>query len=232
MTAHHAACPCCRPGLDRRRLFVAGGAGLAALSFAGRLWAAPPPTTLSPDEALAALMAGNARFMAGTLDSFQQDLAALRKGTEKGQAPFAAVLACADSRVPVELVFDQSIGGLFVVRVAGNVATAEVIASLEYAAAVLGVRAMMVVGHEGCGAVKATIEGHDEPGQITTLYRPIRPAVEKAGPDLTAVIKANAAIQADLLATASPLLAGQIRASKLKIVPAYYDFGTGKVSVL
>jgi carbonic anhydrase len=148
------------------------------------------------------------------------------------QELFAAVLSCADSRVPVEFVFDQSIGHVFVARIAGNVCTPEIIASLEYGAAVLGTAAIVVLGHSGCGAVKATIEAKSVPGQISALYAPIRPAVERAGTDLEAAIRANAQIQAELLRTASPVVAGLVRQGKLTVVAAYYDLGTGKVSLL
>jgi carbonic anhydrase len=171
------------------------------------------------------------------MNSFAEDLAILKRNTVEKQEPFATVLACADSRVPVELIFDQSIGQLFVARVAGNVATPEIIASLEYGAAVLGTRVILVLGHANCGAVKAAIDGKPVPGQISTLYASIRPAVDAAGgdgdtPDLTTTIKANASIQAHLLATASPVLAGLIKEKKLKIVPAFYNLADGKVGLL
>lgn len=189
-------------------------------------------TTLTPDAALQALSEGNRRFVDRQLRSFDEDLAILRSKTEDGQEPFAAILSCADSRVPVELIFDQSIGQLFVTRVAGNVATPEIVASLEYGAAVLGTRVIMVLGHTRCGAVSAAIAGYEVPGQISALYAPLRPAVDQAGPDAEATTKANAVIQAKLLAQASPVLAGQIKAGKLKIVGAYYDVVSGRVEVL
>jgi carbonic anhydrase len=106
------------------------------------------------------------------------------------------VLSCADSRVPVELIFDQSIGQGFVTRVAGNIATTATIASLEYGVAVLGTKAIIVLGHADCGAVKATIEAKAEPAQISALYPYIRPAVNQAGANLEGAVKANASIQA------------------------------------
>ena len=199
------------------------------------LLAAPPAraqTVLAPEAALDRLMAGNARFVSGRLASFGADLDILKQQTVAKQEPFAAVLSCADSRVPVELVFDQSIGHVFVARIAGNVCTPEIIASLEYGAAVLGTAAIVVLGHSGCGAVKATIEAKSVPGQISALYAPLRPAVERAGVDLEAAIRANAQIQADLLRTASPVIAELVRRGKMKVVAAYYDLGSGKVSLL
>jgi carbonic anhydrase len=189
-------------------------------------------SALSPDAALEQLVAGNARFVAKQLTSFAEDLAILKQDTVAKQEPFAAVLSCADSRVPVELLFDQTIGHVFVSRVAGNICTTEIIASLEYGAAVLGTAAVVVLGHGGCGAVKATIEAKAVPGQISALYAPIRPAVERAGPDLEAVIKANAQIQAGLLRTASPVIGNLIAQGRIKVVAAYYDLGSGQVSLL
>jgi len=130
------------------------------------------------------------------------------------------------------LIFDQSIGHLFVTRVAGNIATSAIIASLEYGAAVLGTRAIVVLGHANCGAVKASIEAKAVPGQISALYPYIRPAVDQAGSDLEAAIKANARIQAALLRQSSPVLAEEIKQHRLKIVAAYYDLASGSVSLL
>lgn len=189
-------------------------------------------TSMTPDAALRALSDGNARYVARHLQSFAEDLSVLRDRTETKQEPFAAILSCADSRVPVEVIFDQSIGHLFVTRVAGNVATPEIIASLEYGAAVLGTPLIMVLGHAHCGAVKAAIGGNEVPGQISTLYAPLRQAVDLAGPDLERTIKANALIQAKLLGSASPALSGMIRTGKLKIVAGFYDLASGKVEVL
>src|SRR5579863_2278476 len=120
----------------------------------------------TPERALSLLVEGNQRFVAQNLISFKEDLDILKAHSEEHQEPFAAVLSCADSRVPIELVFDQSIGHLFVVRVAGNVATPDITASLEYGVAVLGTKVIMVLGHGNCGAVKATIQGKNAPGQI------------------------------------------------------------------
>jgi carbonic anhydrase len=178
------------------------------------------------------LLEGNRRLVEGPLTSLSEDLAILKQRTAEKQEPFAAVLACSDSRVPVELIFDQSIGHIFVGRVAGNVATTDVIASVEYGAAVLGLPLILVLGHANCGAVKAAIDGKEVPGQISALYLPLRPAVEQAGSDLTEAIKANARIQARLLSTASPVIAGLVKSNKLKVLAAYYDISNGKVSML
>ncbi|MEJ1975421.1 MAG: carbonic anhydrase [Acetobacteraceae bacterium] len=228
--APHPACQCCS-GLSRRRLV---GTGLAATAA---LWAVRPrrsraQSTLSPDAALAQLAAGNQRFIGQKLQSLDEDLAVLKQNTAEKQEPFAAVLSCADSRVPVELVFDQSIGRLFVARVAGNVATNDIIASLEYGAAVLGTKVILVLGHSNCGAVKAAIAGKPAPGQISGLYPYLRAAVTQAGPDPDATGQANARIQAQLLATASPVLADLIAGNALKVAAGFYDIATGKVAML
>jgi carbonic anhydrase len=221
-----------RRGLLRSGTALTAGllAGLGSgIALPAAAWA---QTQMTPDAALQAMMDGNKRFTQAQMTSFNDDLKLLKEHTAEGQAPFAAILSCADSRVPVELVFDQTIGHLFVVRVAGNIATPDLIASLEYGAAVLGTKAIMVLGHANCGAVDATIKAKAVPGQISVLYRSIRPAVDQAGPNLDAAIKANAKIQAGLLRTASPVLAEQIKANQLKIVAAYYDLATGAVTLL
>lgn len=226
-------CLACAPPSLGRRTFLAIGAGAG---FAGAAGLVPRParaqTTLSPDAALDQLMAGNRRYVAGDMASYKEDLALQKSRTVEKQEPFAAVLSCADSRVPVEIVFDQSIGRLFVTRVAGNVATTEIIASLEYGAAVLGTRVVLVLGHQGCGAIKAAVGGKAVPGQISALYARMQPAVEQGRHDYEATARVNATIQADLLRTASPLLGELINEGRLKIAAGYYSLETGTVSLL
>jgi carbonic anhydrase len=189
-------------------------------------------TTLSPDVALQELMDGNKRFTAERPTAYEHDLAILRQHTIEKQEPFAAVLSCADSRVPVELVFDQTIGHIFVTRIAGNIATSEIIASLEYGAGVLGAKVILVMGHGGCGAIKATIQAKEVPGQISALYPHIQPAVDQTGSNLEPAIKANAKIQATLLRQASTVISGLVKENKLKVAAAYYDISTGIVTLL
>jgi carbonic anhydrase len=186
----------------------------------------------SPEHALSLLVEGNQRFVAQNLVSFKEDLDILKAHSEEHQEPFAAVLSCADSRVPVELVFDQSIGHVFVVRVAGNVATPDTIASLEYGAAVLGVKVILALGHTNCGAVKATIAGKAVPGQISTLYQYIHPALAGSKGDLTTASRQNAKLQASVLSETSPVLAELVKARKLAIRAAMYDVGNGKVTMI
>ncbi len=222
---------------SRRRFLQMGVTGtVVGLLRGGRELAFPPEaraqSPLSPDAALTELMDGNKRFTTGRLTAHEHDLAILKQNTIEKQEPFAAVLSCADSRVPVELVFDQSIGHLFVTRVAGNVVTPEIIASLEYGVAVLGAKVILVMGHTNCGAVKATIQGKEVPGQISALYPHIQPAVDQAGPNLETATKANAKIQAALLREASPVISGLTKENKLQVVAAHYDIGTGGVTLL
>jgi carbonic anhydrase len=224
--------------LTRRKFLGTALAGTAA-TLAGAasmsLFSTAPAfaqSNLTPDDALKELLDGNQRYIAGRFTSFDEDKQILRDRTVEKQQPFAALLSCADSRVPIEIIFDQSIGELFVTRVAGNIATPEIIASLEYGAAVLGTKVIMVLGHSGCGAVKAAIQGKDVPGQISALFPHLQPAIDQAGSDLAAATKANAAIQAGLLQKASPVLSPMVKEGKLKIVGGYYDLGTGKVTLV
>jgi carbonic anhydrase len=189
----------------------------------------------SPDAALDELIAGNRRFTNGRTLSHRRDLMILQQMMEK-QEPFAAILSCADSRVPVEVVFDQTIGQLFVTRVAGNMVTQEILASLEYAAAILGTHTILVMGHSRCGAVTAAIQaatpGSSVPGQISALFPPLEPAVKQAGPDIEATVRANARMQAAQLQKSSPLLASLVQEGKLKIAAGYFDLATGTVTLL
>jgi carbonic anhydrase len=188
-------------------------------------------SNLSPEAASQELLAGNQRFAANQLTSIQHDLLVLKERTAEKQEPFAAVLACADSRVPIELVFDQTIGHIFVTRVAGNVVTPEIIASLEYGVAVLGVEVVLVLGHSNCGAVKAALKADPVPGQISTLYPHLRRAVEQSGGDFNQAIKANTNIQAELLRTSSTVIRDALKAGKVKVEAGVYDLASGKVTL-
>jgi carbonic anhydrase len=226
----------CGKPARRRFLQLAAGGLMTWIARTGSELSFPQPvfaqSALSPDLALGELIAGNKRFISGGLTAHDHDLAILKQNTIEKQEPFAAVLSCADSRVPVELIFDQSIGHIFVARVAGNVITPEIIASLEYGAWVLGTKVILVMGHANCGAVKATIQGKDVPGQISALYPHIQPAVDQAGDNLEAATKANARIQAALLGESSTVIKGLVREGKLKLAAAYYDIATGSVMLL
>jgi carbonic anhydrase len=224
-------------GWSRRRFVATSMIGAAGVLTAGAVdlatsVSARAQSALSPDSALQELLDGNLRFTERKLRSFDEDFKMLKEKTAEKQEPFAAVLSCADSRVPVELLFDQSIGHVFVARVAGNIASSDIIASLEYGVAVLGTKAIMVLGHGNCGAVKATIDAKAVPGQISALYRYIRPAVDQAGPNLEAAIKANARIQAGLLRDASPVIAEAVKTGRVKVVAGFYELESGKVSLI
>jgi carbonic anhydrase len=227
-----------REGVSRRsflRTTVAATAvgGLAELGSGFAMpRAALAQSTLSPDDALKELMDGNQRYVEGRSTAHEHDLKLLHEKAAEGQEPFAAVLSCADARVPIELVFDQTIGHLFVCRVAGNVTSPEVTASLEYGAAVLGTKVIMVLAHGSCGAVSATIRGYPVPGQISVLYSQIRPAIDQSGTDVDTAAKANARFHARLLREASPVIAGLTKENKIKVVAGFYDIASGKVALL
>jgi len=215
-----------------RRQFVTA---LAAAGMAGTTMAtggdAMAQTPLGADEAIHEMMAGNERFVTGKMTSFTHDLAILKEGTVEKQEPFAAVLSCADSRVPVELVFDQSIGHLFVARVAGNMMTPEMIGTLEYGVAVLGLKAILVLGHTKCGAVSAAMKGQEVPGQISVLYQHMMPAIKDIH-DVSAAVKANAVFHARLLGESSTVIAKAMKDNGVKVVAGYYDLATGRVKLL
>ena len=228
------------PTLSRRRFLGAAGGGIA-FGAAGGLAAlnasvmpqAFAQTVITPDEALAEVMAGNARFVAGDIIAHKQDMKILKANAAEGQQPIVGVLSCADSRVPVEMVFDEYIGRVFVTRVAGNVATPEIIASLEFGVAVLGIKALMVIAHTNCGAVKAAIANDEVPGQISALFPPLRAAIfSSPQPDVLAVTKQNAILQAAKLRLSSTVIAKAVDAGNLKVVPAIYDVATGRVELL
>jgi carbonic anhydrase len=226
-----------RVGVDRRQFLqraIKGAVfGVAAQSGTWLASAHSPyaQANLTPEAALQELVAGNQRFATNRLTSIEHDLNILKERTVDRQEPFAAVLACADSRVPVELVFDQSIGQVFVTRVAGNIVTPEIIASLEYAVAVLRIRALLVLGHTSCGAVKAAMKTDSVPGQISSLYPHLRPAVEQSAGNLDKAIETNARLQAELLRTSSTVIRDATKAGTVKVAAGVYDLATGKVTL-
>lgn len=226
-----------RSAVGRRQILqkIASGVIVGVAAQLGSGLIAPPrsqaQSRLTPDDAVQELLAGNQRTVANQLTSLEQDLVVLREHTVDKQEPFAGILACADSRVPVELVFDQTIGQLFVTRVAGNMVTPEVIAGLEYGVAVLGIKALLVLGHSGCGAVKAAMKTTAVPGQISALYQHLQPAVARSGGNIDLAIEANAQVQADLLRRSSPVIREAIKTGQLRVEAAVYDLATGKVSM-
>jgi carbonic anhydrase len=230
---------CLSMGMSRRRALGAGLGALAVAPFMGAARAQPARAADTPDTALKLLIDGNARYAANQPN--QRDFSATRAARVQGQAPFAAILGCADSRVAPELAFDQMPGDLFVVRVAGNFMTPDGLASLEYGAAVLGTRVIMVLGHSSCGAVNATIgalqKGNDLPGHIADLVRAMKPGIEpvlkQPGDDLAQrAVVANVKYTVQSLTAAKPILADMVAGGKLRIVGAVYDLATGKVALV
>ncbi|HAJ62192.1 MAG TPA: carbonic anhydrase [Cyanobacteria bacterium UBA8543] len=240
-------------GFVGRRNFMkflgVGGVGIAASTAGGSfLWDAqqavaqqPASTTqqkpqpVNPNAAMKRLMDGNNRFVTGKGENPNQSRLRLQE-TAVAQYPFASVLGCADSRVPAEIVFDQGLGDLFVVRVAGNVASQTAIGSLEFSTAVLGSQLIIVLGHSRCGAVSAAIAGEPLPGRIGVFVEEIKPAVErvrfKTGNIEENSVTANVQYQATQLAESSTILAKLIRDGKLKIVGGRYDLATGQVTIV
>ncbi len=190
---------------------------------------------MNGDEALEALMAGNERYVSGTPQHPRQS-ADRRAEVAGGQHPFAVVITCADSRVPPEILFDQGIGDLFIVRVAGNIADDAVIGSVEYAVDHLGVPLVVVLGHTHCGAVHATIVGSDATGRIARIVERIVPAVERArglpGELADNAMRENIAIVVDELRRSEPILGRLVAEGRLEIIGAVYDIENGGVDIL
>ena len=194
--------------------------------------------------ALKKLIDGNRRFSTHHMKHPDETIARRISLARKGQHPFAIVLSCSDSRIPPEIVFDEGLGDLFVVRVAGNIADDAVIASIEYAAEHLGASLLIVLGHENCGAVNAAINNLKE-GHLTTLVEAIHPAVEKVRSSQSAsesngekshfseqVSQANVEAVVAKLSTSEPVLAQLVQEKRLVVVGGYYHLSSGKVSLL
>lgn len=220
--------------------------GTAALGFAVAGWAlakeikAPPKpqNVVSPDEALALLKAGNARYVAGV--ARRHDFKSEREPLTLGQNPYAAILSCADSRIAPEYAFDAARGDLFVCCVAGNFATDENVASFEYAVAILNTPLIMVLGHDACGAVDATIKSlkNNEtlPGHLPSLVAAIAPAVKasegKAGDPLANAIRENVILTVQKLKSATPIIKAAVDQGKVRIVGATYRLADGHVELV
>ncbi len=192
------------------------------------------------DEALARLMAGNGRFLRGEARMSGLPLESLPE-LARGQKPFATILGCSDSRVPPEWVFDAGLGQLFVIRVAGNVLSAEVAGSLQYAGAHLGTPLFMVLGHEGCGAVAAALATRDEGtrhlSRIQLLVDGIVPGLPPDDPSLPPEGRLSRAVEANVRWTVRQILntpegQARLREGRVKIVGAVYEIGTGRVRLL
>lgn len=191
--------------------------------------------SITADQALEKLMIGNRRYVAmRPLHPRQNQIQ--RQVLLEGQNPFAAILSCSDSRVPSELIFDQGLGDLFIVRTAGHVIDELTIGSLEFAVHVLRVPLVMVMGHAQCGAVVAAISGQSLPGHIGPIAASLQPAIEmtqdEPGDRLVNAIHANSIYTADRLTQESAILRDAIDKGELKIVPTYFDLKTSSVLVL
>ena len=195
--------------------------------------AAPGHASVGAAEALQRLLDGNQRYVAGRAIRPNQTTAR-RATVAGGQHPFAAILGCSDSRVPPEIVFDQGLGDLFVVRLAGNVADPVALDSLDYAVTHLGARLILVLGHERCGAVTAAVEGYGERGDVGPMLAELRPAVAASkdlpGNPVANAIRANVELTVENLRTSKPLSA-MVASGELKIVGGIYHLATGKVEM-
>lgn len=198
----------------------------------------PAGPGISADEALARLLDGNRRFLKGEA-AHPNAGAGRRAELAAGQAPFAAVLTCSDSRVPPELLFDQGLGDIFTVRVAGNIAGSSEQGSIEYAAEHLATPVIMVLGHTSCGAVKATAAGGHVEGHLASVVKGIEPAVKAVkargarGPELAAeAVEENVRLNALALLRKNPVVRKLAADGKVKVVPAVYDISTGEVRLL
>lgn len=231
---------------DRRQLLLRSAGALAAGALAlGGLQARAeaanvPPTSLTPDEALAKLKDGNARFVASP-ELCAIDLTKRREEVAKGQAPWATVLACADSRVPPELIFGGlNLGELFVCRNAGNTADTDVLGTIEYGGEHLGSPLVVVIGHSSCGAVQAACEvaktGAELPGHIGLMVEAILPAAKavmgKDGDFVANTVRENARRVAEKIGTESEIIKHLVHEGKVKIVHAVYDLDSGRVEFL
>jgi carbonic anhydrase len=226
---------------SRRGLILGATATLLFGNAAGAKEKKPPPkpqNVLSPDASLERLLKGNARYVEGV--SLRHDFKHEREALAGGQNPFAAILSCADSRIAPEYAFDSGRGDLFVCRVAGNFASEESVASLEYAVAVLGVPLILVLGHDACGAVDATIKSLRDnttlPGHMPSLVAGIAPSVKavlpQGGDTLGKAIRQNVLDNLAKLSSATPILSAAVEQHKLKVVGGIYRLTDGRVDMV
>ena len=231
-----------------KRLGFVVSLAVAAMTLAALALAAVEAGGVTADEALNKLLDGNKRFVESKMNTCGETTAGAREKLAKGQKPYAIILSCSDSRVPPEIIFDKSLGEIFVVRVAGNVPDQVVLGSIEYAAEHLGSPLVMVLGHERCGAVTAAVEAKGKPeGNIGAIVKAIAPAVRKAkqgckeckGCDMKdkaklveCAIDENVKMVAHNLTKQSPIIRELVKEHKVKIVAAKYDLDDGKVTVM
>jgi len=233
-----------RPETSRRRFLQFAGGIAAGIAFAPAAFAKdakPPPkpqNQMTPAAALDRLMKGNVRYAEGA--SRRHDFKSEREALVGGQNPFASILSCADSRIAPEYAFDSSRGDLFVCRVAGNFANDDTVASLEYGAAVLNSPLILVLGHDSCGAVDATIKslrdnttlpGH-LPSLVNALTSSVKASADKPGDKLANAIRQNVIDVTAKLKSATPILSAAAAEGKIKIVGGIYRLDTGKVELV
>jgi carbonic anhydrase len=193
-----------------------------------------PNRDLTTDQALRKLLAGNYRFVCRRTNNPNQSIDRLNELSNE-QKPFATILGCSDSRAPLEVIFDQGLGDLFVIRVAGNVVTPSELASIEYGVSILQTKVLMVLGHSLCGAVQAALTGGHLIGHLNTLTDLIQPAIARSsrqpGNVFEAGVRENILLQTDRLRQSS-VIAQRLDEKQLKLVGGYFDFKTGDVSIL
>ncbi len=226
--------------ISRRNAILMAGAGTLVATIAPGLLKveaanAEEISNITPDAALKKLMDGNRRYI-DQKRTFPDQSRSRVLEVAKGQHPFATVLGCSDSRVAPEIIFDQGLGDLFDIRVAGNILDDAVIGSMEYAAAELGVPLLVILGHERCGAVKAALDGKPLPGKIGSLAAAIKPAVDatkgQPGDAWDNAVRAHVKMSVNQLKQSSPIIAEAIKAGKLKVVGGRYDLDTGTVEII
>jgi len=188
---------------------------------------------LDADQGLRLLKEGNERFLKGKPIRPNQDLERIKE-VSNAQFPFATIIGCSDSRVPNEIIFDQGVGDLFIIRTAGQVSSYASWGSIEFAEEILGTKLIVVLGHTQCGAVHAAVTLPEVPGHIVTLINAIKPAVERAKKGnpadiMDAAIRENIKMQVEQLRSLEPILAKRVREGSTKIVGALYHLETGKV---
>jgi len=191
--------------------------------------------TLNVQQSLKKLLDGNKRCVVCKQQNPRQD-ARRRKEVSKGQKPFAVIVGCSDSRIPPELIFDQGLGDLFVVRLAGNIVDALAMGSIEYAVEHLGTKLIVVLGHGKCGAVTAATKGPDAPGHVGAIVKAIQPAVKKVqkmpGDLVDNAIRANASLVVNKIKSSKPILAEMVNKGEIEVIGAYYNIETGAVELL
>jgi len=214
---------------------------IVAAALAAPAAATPAASGISADEALRLLKEGNGRYVDGKLQHPRQDRARRALTAAQGEHPLAAVLSCSDSRVPAEIIFDQGIGDIFVVRVAGNVAATDEIGSIEYAVDHLAAPLVVVLGHSQCGAVTAVVDDAKLPPNLANLVAPIQPAVDKAreaNPEAAQDVLLKAAITGNVwqavedMLRQSPILREKVKDGQAQVVGALYDLDSGQVQWL